>query len=72
MMAMVVASSMPAFASPNCEGRGAPHPSGQHRAHSNADDRFAETGDSKYLELSDKHHDKEVACDAEVPPGEGQ
>jgi hypothetical protein len=65
MAAMMVAMAMPAFAAPNCEGRAAPHPSGQHRAHSNADDR----GDVKQGE---KHFNKEVACDANVPPGEGQ
>lgn len=72
MAAMMVAMAMPAFAAPNCEGRGTPHPSGQQRAHSNADDKFLETGDSKYVEQSDKHYDKEVACDDEVSPGEGQ
>jgi hypothetical protein len=44
---------------------GSPHPSGQHRAHSNADDR----GD---VEQGEKHYNKEVACDDDVPPGEGQ
>jgi hypothetical protein len=70
MAGMLVASAMPAFAAPNCEGLKAYN--GQHRAHSNADDRFAKTGDPKYQELSDKHYDKEVDCYDETPPGEGQ
>jgi hypothetical protein len=65
MATTMLASALPVFAAPNCEGRGSPHPSGQHRAHSNADDR----GD---VEQSDKHYNKEVACDDDVPPGEGQ
>ena len=73
MAAMVVVTAMPAFAAPNCEGidEGGQR-TGQHRAHSNADDKFLATGESKYLELSDKHYDKEVDCDADLPPGEGQ
>jgi hypothetical protein len=63
MAAMLVASAMPAFAAPSCEGLKAYN--GQHRAHSNADDR----GD---VEQGVKHYDKEVACYAEEPPGEGQ
>ena len=63
MAAMLVASAMPAFAAPNCEGLKAYN--GQHRAHSNADDR----GD---VAQGEKHFNKEVACDANVPPGEGQ
>jgi hypothetical protein len=70
MVAMMLASTLPVFAAPSCEGLKAYN--GQHRAHSNADDKFNETGDPKYLELSDKHYDKEVACYDDVPPGEGQ
>jgi hypothetical protein len=70
MAAMMLVSTLPVFAAPNCEGL--KDYNGQHRAHSNADDRFYETGDSKYLELSAKHYDKEVDCYADVPPGEGQ
>jgi hypothetical protein len=64
MAAMMVAMAMPAFAAPNCAGRAGPHPSGQHRAHSNADDR----GD---VAQGEKHRNKEGACAAGVPPGEG-
>jgi hypothetical protein len=70
MAAMMLASTLPVFAAPSCEGL--QDYNGQHRAHSNAEDRFAETGDSKYLELSEKHYNKEVACYEDVPPGEGQ
>jgi hypothetical protein len=65
MAAMMLASVLPVFAAPNCEGRTTPHPSGQHRAHSNADDR----GDAVQ---GQKHTAKEGACIADVPPGEGQ
>jgi hypothetical protein len=70
MAAMMLASVLPVFAAPSCEGL--QDYNGQHRAHGNADDKFLETGDSKYKELSDKHYDKEVDCYDDVPPGEGQ
>ena len=70
MAAMMLASTLPVFAAPNCEGL--QDYNGQHRAHGNADDKFLETGDPKYKELSDKHYNKEVDCYEDVPPGEGQ
>jgi hypothetical protein len=68
MVAMLVASAMPAFAAPNCEGfKDGPTKklNGQHRAHNNAADR----GD---VDQDLKHSDKEGACLGDVPPGEAQ
>jgi hypothetical protein len=75
MAAMLVASAMPAFAAPNCEGfkdGSTKELNGQHRAHNNAFDKFFETQDPKYSEQDDKHRAKEGACIDDVPPGEGQ
>jgi hypothetical protein len=66
--AMMLASALPVFAAPNCEGSkdgSTKELNGQHRAHNNAADR----GD---LEQDAKHSAKEGACIADVPPGEGQ
>jgi len=72
MAAMMLASTLPVFAAPNCEGiQVGSKLTGQHRAHNNAGDKFAETGALKYSEQDEKHNDKERACDADVPPGEG-
>jgi hypothetical protein len=66
--AMMLASALPVFAAPNCEGfkdGSTKELNGQHRAHNNAADR----GD---LEQDAKHSAKEGACLDDLPPGEGQ
>jgi len=76
MAAMMLASTLPVFAAPNCEGlkdgSSTKELNGQHRAHNNAADKFNETGDPKYQEQDFKHNDKEGDCLDDVPPGEGQ
>jgi hypothetical protein len=70
--AMMLASALPVFAAPNCEGfKDGPTKelNGQHRAHNNAFDKFAETGDPKYSEQDAKHSAKEGACIDNDPPG---
>jgi hypothetical protein len=64
--AMMLASALPVFAAPNCEGiEEGSQLTGQHRAHNNAFDRSD-------FEQDDKHRAKEDACLNDVPPGEGQ
>jgi hypothetical protein len=69
MAAMMLASTLPVFAAPNCEGiQEGSKVTGQHRAHNNAFDRGDFEQDEKH---NDKHNDKERACTDDLPPGEG-
>ncbi len=65
MVAMLVASAMPAFAQPFPPGNPPQCEKGQHRAHINAFER----GDFDQVL---KHINKESRCSLGLPPGEGQ